>query len=266
MTEPNNSYDNLQLRREKRVAHITITSSSAQNGITPAFAEEFLDLVISLDEDERIDCLTLTGSGDAFSVGADLTLLEGMADDSTSIRSLATRLHDGVLELHRATTPLVVGVNGVAAGAGFSLALTGDIVLVSEDARMKYAYSQLGLTGDGGSTFYLPRLIGLRRAKEVALLDESITPERAVDLGLATEVVPADLFTERMEDVARTLADGPTKAFGQTKRLLTESFNRGLAEQLKAETTAITNATQTGEYREGYAAFFGDEPPDFTDI
>lgn len=160
----------------------------------------------------------------------------------------------------------MIGVNGVAAGVGFSLALTGDIVLVSEDARMKYAYSRLGLTGDGGSTFYLPRLIGLRRAKEVALLDKPITPERAVDLGLATEVIPADHFDERMEDVACTLADGPTKAFGRTKRLLTESFNRELAEQLEAETTAITNATQTGEYREGYAAFFSDKSPDFTDV
>lgn len=120
----------------------------------------------------------------------------------------------------------MTAVNGVAAGAGFSLALVGDIVLVSEDARFEYAYPRVGLTGDGGSTFFLPRLVGLRKAKEILLLGEPIDPDRAVELGIATETVPANDLDAHLNEVALQVADGPTEAFGATKRLLTESFEQ----------------------------------------
>ena len=155
------------------------------------------------------------------------------------------------------------GIDGVAAGAGFGLALLPDLLLVSEDARLEFAYPRIGLTGDGGSTFFLPRLVGLRAAKEIALLDEPIDAERAVELGLANEVVPAHEFDERLDELASDVASGPTTALGSTARLLTESFDRSIESQLAVETDTIGQATATEDYERGFAAFFGDEDPEF---
>ena len=157
----------------------------------------------------------------------------------------------------------MTGVNGIAAGAGFSLAILGDIVLVSDAARFEYAYHRVGLTGDGGSTFLLPRMVGLRRAKEIVLRDDPISPERAVELGLATEVVPAAELEDRLAEEADRIAAGPTQAYGRMKRLLTESFDRDLAGQLAAETDAIARSTRTEDYERGFAAFFRGESADF---
>ena len=134
---------------------------------------------------------------------------------------------------------------------------------MSDAARLEFAYPRVGLTGDGGSTFFLSRLIGLRKARGIVLLDEPIAPAEAVDLDLATEVVAADELDERRREVADDLATGPTRAFGATRRLLPESFGRDLEGQLAAEAEAVVGATGTADYRRDYGAFFGDGTPEF---
>lgn len=245
------------------VVHVTMDSPARFNSLTPTMAADLLAVAADLASAEDVRCITLTGNDEAFCAGADLGRFEGDESDGPRLRRLASTLHDAVLQLHQAETPLVVGVNGVAAGAGFSLALTGDVVVMSDDARLEFAYPRVGLTGDVGSTFLLPRLVGLRRAKEIALLDEPISADYAVSLGLVTESVPASEFEDRFHGMADRLAGGPTRAYGTTKRLLTESFERGLAEQMAAETDGIARATRTEDYERGYAAFFGKDDPDF---
>lgn len=257
-------YENLSLDRDGSVAHVTIESTSDFNSLNATMGEELVHVATELNEDDEVRCITITGTDGVFCAGADLAGLEGDERDAPELRRLASNLHDAILQLHQAETPLVVGVNGVAAGAGFSVALAGDVVVMSDEARLEYAYGRIGLTGDGGSTFWLPRLVGLRRAKEIALLDEPIDADYAVTLGLVTESVPADEFEERVGSVADRLAQGPTKAFGATKRLMTESFENGLAEQMAAETDVIAGATHTEDYRRGYEAFFGDDDAEFT--
>ncbi len=256
-------YNNFDVAREGGVVEIAMDSTSGMNGINTGFVDELESIGIALREDESVRCVTLTGNGDAFSVGADLSRLDGDADDGTPLRRIASTLHDGIENLLRMDAPLVTAVDGVAAGAGFSMSLLGDIVLVSDAARLEFAYPRVGLTGDGGSTFFLPRLVGLRKAREIVLLDEPISPEEAVNLDLATEVVPADELDERRREVADELAMGPTRAFGATRRLLLDSFDRSLEGQLAAETDAIVSATGTEDYQRGYEAFFGDGDPDF---
>lgn len=256
-------YDNFVIEREGPVGRVTIDSQSRMNALNPEMGAELLDWASSLPFEEDIRCLAIDAAGDVFGAGADLTRLEGDESDSPGFRKLASQLHDAISHLHRAPIPIVTAVNGVAAGAGFSLALLGDIVLLSDSARMEFAYPRLGLTGDGASTFMLPRLVGLRRAKEIAIRDEPIGPEEAVSLGLASEVVPADELETRLLDTAADLASGPTWAMGQTKRLLTESFNRDIEGQMAAETETIAAATKTEDYHRGYNAFFGKEEPDF---
>lgn len=256
-------YETLAVAREGAVASITIDRPSAKNTLTQTMVDELLAVAVALGEDDEVRCITLTGAGDAFGAGADLSRLDGDASDAGALRRLASVLHDAIVQLYQADTPLVTGVNGIAAGAGFSLAILGDIVLVSDDARFEYAYHRVGLTGDGGSTFLLPRLVGVRRAKEIVFRDDPIGPERAVELGIASEVVPGDELEERLSAEADRIAAGPTAAYGRMRRLLTESFDRDLAGQLAAETDAIARSARTRDYERGYAAFFGGESPEF---
>ncbi len=256
-------FDQLHVDRRDDVVRARIESTSRLNALDQSLAEELLEFAIACVEDDSLRCLVLTGSDEAFCAGADVAAWDGDESDGDDVRRLATTLHDAIVQLHAADVPLVVGVNGVAAGAGFSLALTGDVVLVHEDARLEYAYPRIGLTGDGGSTFFLPRIVGLRQARELVLLDEPISPERAVDLGLATEVVPDGRFEQRLSDLSDRLAGGPTRAYAATKRLLTRSFERGLEAQLAAETDEIATAAHSEDYRRGHAAFFDDRDPEF---
>ena len=249
--------------REDDIVRIVMDSTSNFNSLNPTMATELVRATTDLAEDDSARCLVLCGTDEVFCAGADLGGFDGDASDAPRLRRLASSLHDAVLALHQAETPLVVGVNGVAAGAGFSLALCGDAVIMSDDAQLEYAYGRVGLTGDGGSTFWLPRTVGLRRAREIALLDEPIDPDYAVGLGLVTESVPASEFDARVRETASRLASGPTKAFGATKRLMMESFDRGLAGQMAAETDAIAGATRTEDYERGHEAFFSDEEPEF---
>lgn len=256
-------YDNFRIERDGPIARITIDSTSRLNALNPEMGGELLDWSTTVPFEDDIRCLTITAAGDAFGAGADLARLAGDESDTPTIRALASQLHDAISHLHRAPVPIVTGVNGVAAGAGFSLAIMGDIVILSDRGRLEFAYPRLGLTGDGASTFFLPRLVGLRRAKEIVLRDDPIGPERAVELGLATEVVEAADLEERVSAAAADLASGPTWALGRTKRLLTESFDRELEGQMAAETETIAAATTTADYERAYEAFFGEGEPDF---
>ncbi|SDJ68467.1 Enoyl-CoA hydratase [Halovenus aranensis] len=254
----------LTIERTDGIATVTFDNPSQRNALDLAVANELVDAAATLGSDPDVRCIVLTHTGDFYGTGADLTRLDGDAGDEPDIRKLAGRLHEAIVQFHQAPTPVLGGIDGVAAGASFGLALVPDLLVLSEDARLEFAYPRIGLTGDGGSTFFLPRLVGLRTAKEIVLLDEPITPERAVDLGLATEAVPTEAFEERLDDLATQLAEGPTAALGEASRLLTESFDRGIEAQLAAETDTIGRATRTDDYERGHAAFFGDDDPEFT--
>lgn len=259
-----NSYGNVDIRYDDNAAFVTLDGTGPMNTLDKKTLSDLLEAVVNLAEDDEVRCIAITGEGDAFSAGADLTQFEGDSCDGAEIRRLAAILHDSIVQLHQADKPVVTGINGVAAGGGFGLALTGDIVLVSEEAKLDYAYPRVGLTGDGGSTFFLPRLVGLRRAKEILLYDEPIGPQEAVDLRIATESVPADDFEKRLQEVGSQLANGPTKAFGATKQLMTESFGRDISAQLAAETDAMGEATHSEDYARGHAAFLDGGNPEFT--
>jgi 2-(1,2-epoxy-1,2-dihydrophenyl)acetyl-CoA isomerase len=255
-------YEHLSVERAEGVVRIVMDRPATNNAMDRAMAAELRTATANVvNGDSR--CVVLTGSEDVFNTGADLSVLDGDGSDARTLRKIASSLHRSVENLVGARKPVVTAVNGVAAGGGFGLALAGDLVVVAADGRFEFAYPRVGLTGDGGSTFFLPRLVGLRRAKEIALLDEPIDAERAVAMGLATEAVSSGEFDERVAELAADLSDGPTRAYARTKRLLTESAGRGLSTQMAAETDAIARMTRTDDYERGLAAFFGDGDPAF---
>lgn len=224
------------------------------------------DLASALDEaaaDDAVRCLLLTGTEGAFNTGADLSTFEGDETDADRLNGIATPLHEAVRTLTEAPKPVVTGVNGVVAGGGLGLAIAGDVVILSDAARFEYAYPKLGLSGDGGATWLLPRLVGLRRAQRFALLDEPVDAATAVEWGLATESVPADEFEERLETVATDLATGPTLAYAEIRTLLSEGYDRDLVAHLDVEKDVLTGLTETDDYSAGLRGFLEKEQPTF---
>lgn len=257
------TYDNLSIDHDGGVATITLDSAAGRNALTLEMANELVSVATTLGEDADTRCIVLTHAGNFFGSGADLSALAGDESDTAHLRELAGRAHEAIVQFHRTETPVVGGVNGTAAGIGFSLTLFPDLLILGEDALLKYAYPGIGLTGDGGGTFFLPRLVGLREAKRIVLRDIPISPDEAAELGLATEVVSSDEFDARLADIASEVASGPTHAFGTTTRLLTESYEHSLEQHLAAETDGIAAAARTDDYERGLEAFFDGTNPEF---
>lgn len=245
------------------VGRVVMDRPDSHNSMNPEMAADVRDALEALAGDDGVRCLALTGVGGVFNTGADLSLMDGDEGDAETIEAIATPLHGAVRAMVEADQPVVTGVNGVVAGGGIGLALGGDVVVMSDEARFEYAYPKIGLSGDGGSTWFLPRLLGLRRAQEFALLDEPIGPEEAEAEGLVTRVVPDDSLDDRLGEIAGRLADGPTLAYAEIKDLLRKGGRRSLDEQLADEKARITSLPETADYAAGIEAFFEKESPAF---
>jgi len=256
-------FDHVDIDHADGVAHVRLARPDAHNALDVDTAIDLEDALAATTTASDVRCVVLEGEGSAFCSGADLAAFEGDETDQRRLDAVATRLHAAVRALATSDVPTVTAVNGVAAGGGFGLALAGDLVLAHESARFEYSYPRVGLSGDAGATWFLPRLVGMRRAREFLLLDEPASATDAVDMGLATEVVDADDWDDRVDAVATDLATGPTKAYGAAKRLLNRSYERTLDTQLTAEKDAIAALARTDDYAAGYRAFFTKETPTF---
>ena len=199
-----------------------------------------------------------------FCVGADLKQLPPAGPKmETEIKLLTTWLHAAISRFVRMDAPLICAINGTAAGAGMSLALIGDMAFVAESARFKMAYSRLALTPDCSATYFLPRLVGFRRAFELYVTNRVLSATEAEAWGLVNQVLPNDAVLPAAQALAAQLAAGPTQAIGATKRLLHSAWTESLESQMAQETRAITNAARGPEAAEGFEAFFEKREPNF---
>lgn len=246
------------------VAWLTLAAPETRNAIGPAIAAALRDAANACADDPAVRCVVLTGAGRFFSVGGDIALFNAATEDTEAqIGALADTLHAAVHLLATMDKPLVTAINGPAAGAGLSLAILGDIAIAGASAHFTVAYSAIGLTPDGGASWLLPRLVGLRRAQEMVLTNRRIGAEEASAIGLVTRTVPDEALMETVQSVAATLAAGATHALGQCRRLLLASATADLRTQLDAEGASIAAASGGPEGREGIAAFIHKRPPDF---
>lgn len=173
-------------------------------------------------------------------------------------------LHAAMLRLAELRAPTLACLHGAVAGAGFSLALACDLAIAAEDARFSMAYARIGATPDASGTFHLPRLLGMRKARELALLGETLGADEALRLGLVNRVVPPAELSAQAQALAERLAAGPTRAYGRIRQLLDASLDSSLAEQLEAERAAFLASTRTADFSEGIAAFLEKRPARFT--
>lgn len=258
----------LLIERQGAVVRLILNRPKAGNAINVELARALMDAAIECDEDPGVRCVVLTGAGRMFCVGGDVKLFASAGERIPHLlKELTSYLHSAIARLARMQKPLITIVNGPAAGAGFSLALLGDIALTSPDASFTLAYGKLGLSPDGGATFLLPRLIGLRRAQELMLTDPTLTARQALDLGLVTRVCEdAEALSSQTDALAEQLARGGVQAWGRTRELLLASYGATLESHLEAEARSIAVAGRGEESREGIAAFVERRPADFIGV
>ena len=258
-------YSTLLFETRNNVAHITFNRPDAANGINLELARDFSDAIRRSEEDPGVRAVLLSGNGKLFCAGGDLKAFSAQPPDDLPVylREVTRFLHGAIATFAHMSSPVVAAVHGSAAGAGFSLACASDFVFAAESARFTMAYSRAGLTPDGSSTYFLPRIVGYRRALEMAITNPILSAAQARDLAIVTHVVPdADLLPKARE-FAEQLAAGPTLAFGGIKRLLLEAANNKLETQMARETDWISQMARTKDGREGIAAFVAKRAPKF---
>jgi 2-(1,2-epoxy-1,2-dihydrophenyl)acetyl-CoA isomerase len=244
------------------VATITLNRPLAFNALNLQMSKDLLQVTIALSEDPTVRCVVVTGAGKAFFAGGDLSSF-GEAGDSRGalLKEMTTYFHGAITRLVRMDAPVIAKINGVAAGAGFSFMLACDIAVAASSAKFTMAYTRSGLTPDGSSTWFLPRIVGMRRAQELTLLNPTLSAAEALEWGLVTRVVADDALESEVNTLATALANGPTKTLGGAKRLLLASFEHGLETQMEHESSAIAQASLTTDGREGVSAFLEKRPP-----
>lgn len=258
-------YGEIELNVKDHVAHLILNRPDRANVINAETARELLTAAIECDENPDIRAVLIRARGPMFCGGGDLKTFVKHGDDLPAyLKETTTYLHGAVSRLTRQSAPVVCAVHGFAAGGGFSLAISGDLVLASQSAKFTMAYTKAGLTPDGSSTYFLPRLVGLRRALDLALTNRVLSADEAVEWGLASRVVCDDDLVSEAEALAGSLAQGATWALGSAKRLLHGGFGESLETQMEMETRAIADSVRTHDGREGIRAFVEKRRPAFT--
>jgi 2-(1,2-epoxy-1,2-dihydrophenyl)acetyl-CoA isomerase len=248
------------------VATITFDRPDQMNALDSPTKVALLEAVTTAAHDEGVRCVLLTGTGRAFCVGQDLrehvSLLKA-GDDSlwTTVPSHYNPVAYGLATMPK---PVVAGVNGVAAGAGASLAMAADVRVVAESAGFNLAFAGVGLSCDTGSSWWLPRLVGMAKAKELLLMPRTVPADEALRIGLATEVVPDVDLAARATEVARTLAAGPTQAYASIRRAVAYSATHDLEASLAYEAELMALTGGTADHLEAVDAFIAKRKPDFT--
>ena len=268
--------------REGAVGIITIDRPARFNSLDVTTAQDLRRAGLQMARDESVRAVILRGTAGAFCSGADLKYIAagGEQEDLAYLtpqgrdvppgfgerfKQILEYLHSTISEIRRAPKPFIAAVDGVAAAGGFGLAMSCDLVIASSRATFEWAYGKTGLTGAESSTFLLPRLIGLRRCMELMLLNPRIGADQAVAMGLATRVVPVDVFDVAVLDIAQGLAAGPTRAFGTAKALINQAAGIDRLDfHLDQELQHLARSADSDEFAEGLRAFFEKRPADFS--
>lgn len=248
---------------EKGVASVRLNRPTQLNALNESMLVGLRDLFQHLRDDGAIRAVLLTGNGHGFCSGAELRN-EALQECRDAGELLRVFYHPVIREMRALPKPIVVAVNGAAAGAGMSIALAGDIILGSEAASFCAAFSKIGLIPDAGSTFFLPRIVGEQRARAIAMLADRIDAQEAFRLGLLHKVVPSERLVPEAQALAQHLARMPTTAFALIKKALDASLSGSLDDQLELEAKLQSIASRTNDFREGAAAFIDKRIPVFT--
>jgi 2-(1,2-epoxy-1,2-dihydrophenyl)acetyl-CoA isomerase len=257
------------LQRHEAVLEIVLNRPEILNAVNRESIAELAAAAAEAGEDNSVRAVLLRGAGNHFCAGGDITMFAELislepAARTTALYGIVDMLHPMLISLRHMPKPVIVAVQGAAAGFGLSLVLAADLAIAAEDAVFASGYIHLGTSPDGGMTMTLPRIVGLKRAAELMFLGDRFDAQRALELGLVNRIVPAAaLMTEAMA-LATRLANGPTHAYGRTKALLERSVGQLLDAQLQRETESFAACAGTEEFVEGVSAFIEKRQPNFS--
>ncbi len=249
------------------IARIVLNRPDAGNAFGIPMARELLAAASVCHDDDAIRCVVLTGRGKLFCAGGDVGAMAAVAGGKGAfLDELLAIYHVALAKLMRMEKPLITLVNGPAAGAGLGLAIIGDAVLAARSASFLAAYSGVGLTPDGATSWLLPRLVGMRQAQRIAVLGEKIDAAEAERIGLVSRVVADEALEAEGKALAARLVAGPRRALGGARALLLASYESTFENHLALEAARMAQAGDSAEAAEGIAAFAGRRKPDFKDI
>lgn len=236
------------------IGRLVLSAPERRNPLGWTFARELRHVATWCDEMQEVRCLLITAEGPWFSAGGDISFFSETNNLLMDMAGSTNDFHVGISKLLRMRAPVVIGVQGPAVGAGVSLLGLGDVVVCGESAHFRFGYTGIGFSPEGGSSWTLPRLIGLRRYQELALTNRKVDSWEAAAIGLVTKVVPDDQVADEAERLATQIASGPTEAYGGVRRLLLETFTDPLEVHLERELRELTSRCRTDDVQEGLAA------------
>lgn len=284
-TGPVTAMENILMERVGPVGRIIMSRPERFNALDVRMAKDIRKAALQFARDEAVRCVILAGGEKVFCSGADLKYIQQSAsgegseqdfsylkpeghkpeaDYGTGFKEILEYIHSTISEIRRAPKPFIAAVKGVAAAGGFGLAMSCDLVFASEDAGFEWAYSKTGLTGAESSTFFLPKLVGLRKAFELVFLNPRLTAKEALEAGLITAVFSREVFDAEVGGIAERLASGPTQAYGIVKRLINEATGMDRLDiHLDKELKNLVQIARGRDFSEGLEAFLTKRKPEF---
>jgi 2-(1,2-epoxy-1,2-dihydrophenyl)acetyl-CoA isomerase len=257
--------DPVLLSIDGAIATVTLNRPDRLNALDISMATALRDVMLTVERDESVRVVVLSGAGKGFMAGGDVQLFHEQLGNNLDRQMLDMTLgmHDAVISMHRMPKPVIASVHGPCAGAGFSIAMACDMVMAADNAVFTLAYSMIGASPDGSSSYFLPRLVGRHKALELIMLSDRLDSAKAAELGLVNFVVPADELEAETAKLVGRLAQGPTQSYAKTKTLVNRSLQSGIADQLDAEAQMIAASSHTEDFAEGITAFAEKRKPDF---
>lgn len=250
------------LTKENGVGYITLNRPDKFNSFNREMSLAYQAALDECEDDETVRSIYVTGVGKAFCAGQDLA--EAIDPQGPELEKIVREHYNPIItRMRKIEKPIVVAVNGVAAGAGANIALAGDIVLAAKTASFIQAFSKIALIPDSAGTYILPRLVGMQRALTLTMLGDKVSADEAVSMGMIYKCFTDESFEQETKQIAMNLAQMPTKALGLTKRLLNETYNNTLVEQLDREKELQIEAGSTEDFKEGVNAFLEKRKPVF---
>ena len=257
-------FKDIQFEKQGAIARIGLNRPDAANGLDSRMASELKQAAQECDADPQLKVVILSASGRFFCAGGDLKEMLSHGDEiGPAAQALADDFHAAISTLSRMQAVLIIAVNGVAAGGGFSLALIGDVVLAAESASFTMAYTRAGLCPDGASSYFLPRLVGLRKAQELMLCNPTLDAHQACEIGLVTRVVADEGLTAEADRLAQEFAAGARLSAAYARKLLLASAGNDLETQMTLEGQLLAQCAASPDGREGIQAFVDKRKPDF---
>ena len=249
---------------ENHVGIITLNRPEVGNALNLQMAQELMEVAIHCSENDEVRCVVITGAGNKFSVGGDLKSFAKEGNQiSSHLKAVTAYLHQAISYFARMNKPFIGAINGIAAGAGMSLACACDLAYASENSKFVMAYNKIGLTPDGSGSYFLPRIVGIKRALDLMYTNRMLDAKEAFEWGIVNQVVCEKELMRAVLDLAKNLANGPIKAYGATKKLFYHSLQETLESQMSLESQLIAERSNSAEGKEGISAFLEKREADY---